>query len=659
MLTWLPIVLLCGAPGEDLNCLPTDAGQRSPPATLYGNLQRQAAEALAKRDREWQELKTAADVEARQAKLREFFVQQLGGFPPKTPLNSQVVGKLSGDGYRIEKVIFESQPQHHVTANLYVPDGQGPFPGVIVSSGHSRTAKTAAYNQRFGIMLARHGMAALCYDPIGQGERSQILTPDGTPQFAGTTTEHFLMGVGSILVGRNTASYRVWDGMRAIDYLTSRDDIDPQRIGMTGCSGGGTLTSYVMALDDRVACAAPACYLTTFAELINTIGPQDAEQNIHAQIAYGMDQPDYVLMRAPRPTIISATTNDFFGVDGTWDNYRQSKRIYSLFGFPERMDLVEADGDHGVQPTNLAAITQWMRRWLLGKDGPVPIEEIEVRSEAELRCLERGQVLLLPGEKSVFDLNAQEEKRLAKMRREFWSNATSEDARATVRRIAGIRPLAEIPEARRDKAGKVSRDDYHIDKLVLHADSGIPLPALTFHPQEPQEEAYLYLHDGGKAADGAVGGPIEKLVKEGHVVVSIDLRGQGETATGKPDALLGDWKSFYLAYLLGKPLVGMHAEDTLVAGRFIANYETKTPRKVHLVAVGNVGIAALHAAALEPDLFASVTLQGTPASWSKVVGQPVPSGRLTTTIHGALRAYDLPDLIQFLGEDKVERTGAP
>ena len=138
------------------------------------------------------------------------------------------------------------------------PDGDGPFPGVAVSSGHSRTAKTAAYNQRFGVMLARHGMAALCFDPIGQGERSQILDDAGQPQFSGTTTEHFLIGVGSILVGRNTARYRIWDGMRAIDYLVSRPEIDPQRIGFTGCSGGGTLTSYVMALDDRVACAAPA-----------------------------------------------------------------------------------------------------------------------------------------------------------------------------------------------------------------------------------------------------------------------------------------------------------------------------------------------------------------------------------------------------------------
>jgi cephalosporin-C deacetylase-like acetyl esterase len=650
----LIIASLCAAaPEEDLTCLKAEPGAPAAKEIFYSQLQQEAYAALKRRDEAWQQLKTAEQVQARQKALREFFEQQLGGFPERSPLNAQTVGKLPGEGYTIEMVIFDSRPQHRITANLYLPDGPGPHPGVIVASGHSRTGKTAPYNQRFGIALARHGIAALCYDPIGQGERSQILDAQGKPQFDGTTTEHFLVGVGSILVGRNTASYRIWDGMRVIDYLTSRDDIDPKRIGMTGCSGGGTLTSYVMALDDRVACAAPACYLTTFGKLIETIGPQDAEQNIFGQIAFGMDQPDYILMRAPKPTIISATTRDFFGIDGTWDNLRQSKRIYGLFGLPERVDLVEVAGDHGVQPTNLAAITQWMRRWLADKDEPVPVVEYPVRPENDLLCTEKGQVLLLPGEKSVFDLNVEEEQRLASGRRDLWSKSDKTNALATVRKLAGIRPLAEIPEAKREKAGKVSRETYHIDKLVLNTDSGVPLPALTYHPKEPQDEAYVYLHDGGKAADGAPGGPIEKLVGDGYVVVAVDLRGQGETASGKTDKLLGEWKSFYLAYLLGKPLVGMHAEDVLVTGRFVANYETKQPRKVHLVAVGNTGIAALHALALEPELFASVTLRGTPESWSSVVGQKAPAGLLTSTVHGALRAYDLPDLVRSIGQDKI------
>src|SRR6185295_12208677 len=154
-----------------------------------------------------------------------FFIKQLGGFPGRAPLKAQVVGKIDADGYHIETILFESQPKHHVTATLYLPDTKPPHPVVLVSSGHSRTAKAADYNQRIAIALARQGIAAFCYDPIGQGERSQILGPDGRPQFSGTTHEHFLAGVGSILVGSNTARYRICDAIRAIDCVASREDI--------------------------------------------------------------------------------------------------------------------------------------------------------------------------------------------------------------------------------------------------------------------------------------------------------------------------------------------------------------------------------------------------------------------------------------------------
>ncbi|MEX0818338.1 MAG: acetylxylan esterase, partial [Pirellulaceae bacterium] len=433
------------------------------------------------------------------------------------------VRTIQADGYRIELVLYESQPQHHVTANLYIPDGEGPFPGVVVSSGHSRTGKTADYNQRFGIMLAKHGMAALCFDPIGQGERSQILDEQGEPKYSGTTTEHFLIGVGSTLVGRSTATYRVWDGMRSIDYLVSRPDIDPARIGYTGCSGGGTLTSYVMALDDRVTCAAPACYLTTFRRLIETIGPQDAEQNIFGQIAFGLDQPDYVLMRAPRPTLISATTGDFFDYQGAWDNYRQSKRIYGRLGFPERTDLVEIEGNHGVQPQNLATIAHWMKRWLLDRDEPVTIAELDTRPPGKLLCTPSGQVLHLSAERSVFDLNAEREEQLAAQRQKLWETESREDMVTKIRDRAGVRSLEELDAPKFEDAGRIQRGEYHIDRLILRTDSGVPLAGLTFHPQSPQDDAYLYLHDNGKLGDSEPDGPIEQLVNDGYAVVSIDL----------------------------------------------------------------------------------------------------------------------------------------
>ena len=640
-----------GAAAEDLSCLNTE--QRTA-GNLYAHFQQQAYAALDRRMEGYEQLKTAEDIVAYQKKLRAFLLRQLGGFPERTPLHAERTKVIQAEGYRIENVIFQSQPDHHVTANLYLPHASVPVPGVVVSSGHSRTGKTADYNQRFGIMLAQHGIAALCFDPIGQGERSQLLATTGEPLFQSTTTEHFLLGVGSILVGRNTARYRIWDALRSIDYLASRREIDPQRIGFTGCSGGGTLTSYVMALDDRVQCAAPACYLTTFRRLIETIGPQDAEQNIFGQIAYGLDQPDYILMRAPRPTLISSTTGDFFDIQGSWQNYRQAKRVYARLGYPERVDLVEVEGNHGVHPQNLATITHWMKRWLRGEDKPVPIAELPVRPAADLLCTNSGQVLTsLPGERSVIELNHEYESRLAQQREKHWQTTPRNEMVARIRNLIGVRPTSKLKPPVMQDLGRVQRPDYHIDKLLLTTDSGIPLPALTFHPTIPVDAAYLYLHDDGKLGDSAAGQAIEDIVDAGHAVVSVDLRGQGETGTDKRDPVLTDWKTYYLGYLLGQSLVGLRVEDALAAADFVAYYQKNraNPREVHLVAVGQAGIIALHAAALQPQLFTSVTLRKTPRSWSAVVAESAPSGQLDSTVHGALATYDLPDLVRLIGKN--------
>jgi len=652
------LILLGGitafASADELDCL---TAKEQAAASLYAHLQAQAYDALEQRMQAFDKLQTEDQIHQWAEDRKAFFVKQLGGFPDRSPLNARTVRTIQADGYRIECVIFESQGDHHVTANLYLPDDVPlPIPGVVVSSGHSRTAKTADYNQRFGIAMATHGIAALCFDPIGQGERSQILTQAGQPKFSGTTTEHFLIGVSSTLVGRSTATYRTWDAMRAIDYLVERPEIDANRLGMTGCSGGGTMTSFVMALDDRVRCAAPACYLTTFQRLIETIGPQDAEQNVYGQIAFGMDQPDYILMRAPQPTLISSTTSDFFAIDGSWENFRQAKRIYGKLGFPERVDLVEIEGKHGVQPQNLATITHWMKRWLLGIDEPVPAVELPTLPPSELLCTSTGEVLTaFPNERSVFDLNAALEAQLQQARQQAQQASTPEELRSQIRELLGVPASSERPSPSFEDLGRIERDDYHIDRLVLRRDAQVPLPGLTFHPPAPQDAAYLYLHDHGKLGDTHPGGPVETRVASGHAVVTVDLSGQGETAHGKRDELLTDWKTYYLSYLLGRPLLGIRVEDTLAVGDFVAHYQQEAgqSRPVHLVGVGQAGIIALHAAALHPERFASVTVRNTPRDWSSLTGQDTPAGQADSVVHGALRIYDLPDLVRLIGAEKV------
>ena len=624
------------ADSQDLAVLP-DAKD-----AVYQSLAEQAQQALEKRRQEYEKLDTLEKCQAWQKARREFFIEQLGGWPDRPPLEAKVTGELDGGDYRVEKVIYQSRPHHHVTATVYLPNTKPPYPAVLIACGHTKSGKAADYNQKIGILLAKNGMAAMCYDPIGQGERSQILTADGKPQHAGSTTEHFLTGVGAILTGTSTAGYRVWDGIRGIDYLCQRADIDPKKIGCTGCSGGGTLTSYIMALDDRVYCAAPACYLTTFGKLIDTIGPQDAEQNIHAQIAFGMDQTDYVLMRAPKPTLICCTTSDFFNIEGTWDTFRQSKRFYAKFGQPEQVNLVESAGKHGVTQTGREAIVRWMQRWLLGIDRDVTDPGNKVWSANDLQCTPDGQVLLLDGELSVFDLNTGRAKAFQKNRAAF-RKLKPEAARETVRQVAGIRSLNELPEGRLRTRGSITRDGYQIRKLAMDVEDNVSVPILRILPNRPGGERVLFLSGDGKQT--AIENPqVQALLKQGHEVWALDLRGIGELRDRSGSKQLGDWKTFFLAYLLDQSLVGSRAEDVLSCARWIKADAGQNSQPLRLIATGEASVAALHAKALEPGLFGSLTLDGGIESWIKVCEDSNPDGQLPNTIHGVLEHYDLPDL---------------
>ena len=305
-----------------------------------------------------------------------------------------------------------------------------------------------------------------------------------------------------------------------------------------------------------------------------------------------------------------------------------------------------------------------MRRWLLKIDDEITEDEkTPILKDEEALCSPAGQVMLIAGERSCFDINAEAEAKLAVQRRELW--ASKSDALAKVREIAGVRHLAELPELKSRSAGTVERADCRIEKLVLEPEPGIQLPALLFSPSKPGGDAVLYLHGEGKQADAGAGGPIAQLVAQGHLVLAVDLRGMGETsnhgrkwygATFGPAA-----GESFLAYLLGKSLVGLWTEDALVCARFLAGYEAQgTPRKVRLVGVGSAGIPALHAAALEPDLCGVLTLRKTIGSWAEVVRTPAAPNQLVVTVHGALKAYDLPDLAASLGAKiTIEQAAMP
>jgi dienelactone hydrolase len=603
-----------------------------PRKMLYKYLESECAKRFEERRKVVAALKTPEDVKKRQDELRAKFIEALGGFPEKTPLNPRVAGAVKGDGFRVEKVIYESRPDHHVTGALYIPEGKGPFPAVLVPCGHSDKGKAEEAYQRISNLLVKNGFVVLCYDPIGQGERMQLLTPDGKPAIKGNTTEHTMVEVGALLVGWSTATFRIWDGIRSIDYLASRPEVDAKKIGCTGNSGGGTMTAYLMALDDRIACAAPSCYVTTLERLFATIGPQDGEQNITGQVAFGMEQTDYVTMRAPRPTLMCVATQDFFDIQGAWTTFREAKQIYGLMGHAERMDLFEYNDKHGFSKPRREAAMRWMRRWLQGIDD-APVEgDFAVFKEQDLWCTPSGQVLADLKGKSVFDFIAAREKELAASRSVRGKRA---DLEAEVLRFLALERLTSpLPHADPIQGTVLAREGYEIRKTPFRTRSGLILPSLILLPKEQPKSQAIYLDGSGKSIDAAM----EASAKQGRMVITLDLRGTGETAPeGKADPFGLEWKEAFLSLHLNQPLLGQRIQDALEV------LHTWRIPDLHLVGRGAGALVALHVAILEPGV-KEVSLENMVLSWSAVARASQSRGQLANAVPGVLASYDLPDL---------------
>src|SRR6516164_5050335 len=197
-----------------------------------------------------------ADAERRKQAVRQTILSELGGLPDYTgPLNPRTTGTIQGEGYAIEKVIFESLPGFYVTANVYRPAQPGRYPGILLQAGHTQEGKPEG--QRLAANLALKGFVVLAFDPVGQGEREQTYDRRVDRPLAGwSVPEHIQAGAQTILVGESVARYFIWDAKRALDYLAGRPEVDASRLGAVGCSGGGALTTFIGALDSRVKAVA-------------------------------------------------------------------------------------------------------------------------------------------------------------------------------------------------------------------------------------------------------------------------------------------------------------------------------------------------------------------------------------------------------------------
>jgi dienelactone hydrolase len=277
-------------------------------------------------------LTSASGTQTYRDSARARFKRVLGPLPARTALRARMVGTVPQVGFRIEKVIYESTPHHHVTANLYVPEGKGKKPAALLFCGHEQTSKATSSYQLTARLLARNGFVVLVIDPVSQGERMQLVDSSGKFLTRGGTTEHTLLNAQATLLGTNLPAEQLWDNVRGLDYLLTRPEVDAARVGCLGNSGGATQTAYFMAYDDRVQVAALCSYVAAGERNLTLTGPADGCVMLPGAGAAGLDVADWPIMFAPKPLLLLTGRYDFVDQTDMEAAYADTHRAYSALG---------------------------------------------------------------------------------------------------------------------------------------------------------------------------------------------------------------------------------------------------------------------------------------------------------------------------------------
>ena len=559
---------------------------------------------LAERGKKIAAIRTIEQARERQKWVREKVLQLIGGLPDYNgALNPRTTGSLDGGTFTIDKVAFESLPSYWVTANLYLPKSPGKHPAVLFALGHWNEGKPAA--QRIAANLANKGFVVLAFDPMGQGERNQAWDRrSGTALAGGSTDQHFAAGTQSILMGDSFMRYRVWDAKRALDYLVSRPEVNAAKVGATGCSGGGTVTTYISALDPRIQVSAPACFLQSFQLLFKgAIG--DSEQSVPGFLSSGLDETDYVQAFAPKPWLISSTEKDFFTPAAAKIVFEESQKWYGLWDAQDKVKWVVGPGEHGTPLLVREAIYGWMTRWLLNNEDASEDPKLKMFSNLDLQVTTTGQVA---EDWNSIDLTEY----IRDQMKSKIKPGTLDELRTYIKDLA--RTETDAPE-------------FEIKtKKVSEAKAGGPTVIVV--------DSYGIVTDRMKA-----------MAEQGAEVWSVTPRGW-PLSTVERRAALGDWITNTRAWLIGRSLPGMRVRDIL------RGVDATGKQNVRVVADGVAGIWALMAAAIDPRIEA-VWVDRTPYSLRAAFDTAVHRQLHDATMPGFVLRWDLSDVVKAIGDRKV------
>ena len=606
-------------------------------------------------------VKTKADAEAYVKSAQERIRQAFGPLPEKTPLNAKVTRVVERDGYRIECIIFESRPGYMVTGNLYVPDGRKlPMPAVIGVCGHSLNGKAADAYQAFAQNLARLGYVCFIVDPVGQGERFQFLTDERKSRFGGGVAEHIQMGNHQTLVGEFLGTWFTWDAMRALDYVLTRKEVDPRHLGITGNSGGGTQTTWLCGMEPRFTMAAPACFVTTFRRNAENELPADTEQCPPRALALGLDHSDFLAAMAPKPVIILAQEKDFFDTRGSIETYARLKRLYTLLGKPDNIQLHIGPDPHGYSQPNREAMYRFFNK-ITGNSEAKNEPALTVEKDETLWCALHGQVSELKS-RTLMSFTRETAQALAKKRPALRGAALSQAVRDLLKMPdAGAMPpdyrILRSAGARKYPARAYCTYAVETEPRIHVLLTRLSDETLTSRLSGGTRDAVLYVSH--RSADAELRD--EPLVREliaaspEAAFYACDVRGIGESQpnTCGTDQFLKPYGSHYFyavhSLMLDRPLLGQRTFDVL---RVIHLLISAGHRKVHLAGNGWGALPSVFATLLS-DRVEQLTLKNALTSFGEVVENEDYKWPCAIMLPEVLQQFDLPDCYAELQSRKL------
>lgn len=584
-------------------------------------------------------LRSAADWDMRAQVISDSLISWTGPLPEKTPLNARVTGKLIRDGYTVEKVLFESRPGFFVSGNLYLPENfPGRRPAHLNVIGHAKVGKADERYQRMSVSQVKKGFVVLTIDQLGQGER-QVPLYEQWGSAPGNA--HRIIGTQAFLSGTHVFNIMVWDAIRAVDFLVSLPQVDPEKICMTGSSGGGMMTTYILPFDGRIAVAVPTCNPNTWSHRVHANLATDHEQVFFAAFESGIDpRGDPLFCQAPRPLMLNTTSDDNLNPPrGVWELDTWLRKLYTFHGVPERFTTSMVRAAHDYNQEQREATYSWMLRWTGNDPSGFWEEETVPEKEEDLWAAVNGNVANEPGSRSSHEivLDCLNENKAA-----FSEIKTKKDLSILQAKMPLlIRDVLNMNPADGSGAGVVknifSLGSYTIKQFIVTPEEGIVLPGIIIEQADKGQlkGTILYIHEKGKKMIMDDIYIVEALIEKGYAICAADLRGTGETA---PDMSEKFWD-----FLAGKPLFGQRVADILSVIKWL-----KSENYGNNIKIWGNGMCSLYAAfsGVLAEGVSGMLLEDPLISFESVVTVDIPGYNHEILLPGILEKFDMPQIYQ-------------